>query len=86
MGVGLDQYELLRTPFGRSSQNLPSTRFVNVNKGWKRKGRGVMLRPFAPVTEHPTDVGRTALPYIPFIMRSWPLMAPSGYGLLWTLT
>jgi len=56
---------------------------VNTSKG---KGRGVMLRPLHPRNRTSHRRGANGAPYIPFIMRSWPLMAPSGYGLLWTLT
>jgi hypothetical protein len=48
-----------------------------------------MLRPLRPRNRtHPAlyKRGANGAPYIPFIMRSWPLMAPSGYGLLWTFT
>jgi hypothetical protein len=48
--------------FKRTSENLPSTTFVN--KGKKRKGRGVMLRPLRPRnrTPHVGGVFGAALP------------------------
>src|SRR5215210_9098247 len=52
----------------------------------KRKGRGVMLRPLRPRNRTPHRRGANGAPYIPFVRRSWPLMAPSGYWVLWTLT